>query len=206
MNLNKMFYTPVWTGILDSITAEQLADVHSFCMLARNDSTGKIASNEGGWQSKDYYYQQLEDTPLKLILDLILDNMNSCMRDLGSPASVRFSNIWININQAGNSNKLHSHGGVLSGAFYVTAPVDSGPIYISRAFDLANWFYGCIMSQHNTDASVTEMHLTPSEKMLVLFPSWLPHGVKPHNSEKERISISFNTQLDFPVQRDPRTI
>jgi uncharacterized protein (TIGR02466 family) len=95
---------------------------------------------------------------------------------------------------------------VLSGAFYIKAPVNSGPIYISRAFDLENWFYGCIMSQHNTDASITEMQLYPSEKMLVIFPSWLPHGVKPHDSAEERISISFNTQLDFPVQRVPSTI
>ena len=206
MNLNKMFYTPVWSGIMDKISDEHLTSVQHFCMAERNDTSSKIASNEGGWQSKDYYYHQLQDTPLKVVLDVILDNMNNCMKDLGSPAKVKFSNIWINVNVINNSNKLHNHGGVLSGAFYIKTPPQSGPIYISRAFDLENWFYGSIMSQHNTDASVTEMHLYPEEKMLVLFPSWVPHGVKLHNSTEERISISFNTQLNFGGQREPSTI
>jgi uncharacterized protein (TIGR02466 family) len=196
MNLNKIFYTPVWTEIIDSVSDTHLAGVRSFCMSERNKEPGKIASNNGGWQSEDYFYYQLKDTPLKIILDIILDNMNACMKELGSSETIKFANIWMNINSAGDSNKLHNHGGVLSGTFYVKTPPQSGSLYVSRAFDLENWFYGSIMSIHNTELSATEMYFQPTEKMLVVFPSWVPHGVTSHNSPEERISISFNTQLD----------
>ena len=197
MNLNKIFYTPVWSGTIDCVTIDQLDDVYKFCMTECNNDSGKISSNVGGWQSKDYFYQQLTDTPLKSVLNIILDNINDCMKTMGSPAKVKFANIWMNVNFFENTNKLHTHGGVLSGVFYVKTPPNSGSIYFSREFDLANWFIGSIMSQHNTEASVTEMQLYPAERMLVLFPAWVPHGVKPHNTIENRVSISFNTQLDF---------
>ena len=197
MILNKIFYTPIWTEIMDSVSDTHLASVHSFCMSEKNKDPGRIASNEGGWQSNDYFYYQLKDTPLKIILDIILDNMQVCMTDLGSPAKIEFSNIWMNINSDGNSNAVHCHGGVLSGVFYVKTPPKSGSLYMSRSFDLENWFYGSIRSMHNTDSSVTAMHLQPAEKMLVVWPAWVPHGVTPHGSAEPRISISFNTQLNF---------
>ena len=32
----------------------------------------------------------------------------------------------------------------------------------------------------------------PEEKLLIVFPSWLPHSVEPNDIDEERISLSFN--------------
>ena len=32
----------------------------------------------------------------------------------------------------------------------------------------------------------------PLEKLLIVFPSWLPHSVELNDTDEERISLSFN--------------
>ena len=33
------------------------------------------------------------------------------------------------------------------------------------------------------------------EKLIIVFPSWLPHSVEPYDTDEERISLSFNYNL-----------
>jgi hypothetical protein len=37
--------------------------------------------------------------------------------------------------------------------------------------------------------------LTPRSGMIMMFPSWLQHAVRPYSGEHERISIAFNLSL-----------
>lgn len=37
-----------------------------------------------------------------------------------------------------------------------------------------------------------DIHLTPSDGLVVLFPSWLEHYVEPHRGDEARIAIAFN--------------
>ena len=35
-------------------------------------------------------------------------------------------------------------------------------------------------------------HIEPKDNMIIFFPSWFEHSVKPNLSESQRISIAFN--------------
>jgi uncharacterized protein (TIGR02466 family) len=37
--------------------------------------------------------------------------------------------------------------------------------------------------------------MRPEEGRMYVFPSWLEHGVEPNQSERDRISLSFNVQV-----------
>jgi hypothetical protein len=37
--------------------------------------------------------------------------------------------------------------------------------------------------------------ITPATGMMLLFPAWLMHGVRPYHGDRPRISIAFNFAL-----------
>jgi uncharacterized protein (TIGR02466 family) len=91
---------------------------------------------------------------------------------------------WINVVKPGKNHPPHYHSNsIISGVFYVSTIehdnlifhdpfVDNGPIKINEPLLFA---------------------LGVSNYQLVLFPSWMKHGVDVNPSTKNRISISFNT-------------
>jgi uncharacterized protein (TIGR02466 family) len=195
MELNKLFYQPMWVEELNEIDDRQLNEIEKFCLDQASNSIGRKFTNNGGWQSDEYLHKDLKDTPLNSLLNIILEKLNGCMRDLGSHIPLEFETIWINVNNQSHSNSIHTHSGALSGSFYVKVPDQSASIFFTREQDLHQWFYGVIGSQHNTEASSPRVYIGPMEKLLVTFPSWMPHGVNPNPSSDNRISIAFNTQL-----------
>jgi uncharacterized protein (TIGR02466 family) len=195
MELNKLFYQPMWAEELEEITNTHLDQIRRFCLDQTINTPGRKFTNDGGWQSNEYVYTDLKNTPLELLLNVILMKLNECMRDLGSYVPIEFETIWINVNNQSHSNSIHTHSGALSGSFYVKVPDSSASIFFTREQDLHQWFYGSIGSQHNTEASSPRVYIGPMEKLLVAFPSWMPHGVNPNPSTDDRISIAFNTQL-----------
>ena len=47
--------------------------------------------------------------------------------------------------------------------------------------------------------SCTNILFKPDPGLMVLFPSYVPHVVLPHQGDRERISIAFNVRKDpFP--------
>jgi uncharacterized protein (TIGR02466 family) len=107
------------------------------------------------------------------------------------------ANFWVNINQKNDYNAIHHHGpfsgNALSGVFYVKTPENCGNIRIydprnvlTDAPDLKYYNFG------------NDYHwFKPKPNLLLIFPSWLHHLVEPNLSEEDRISISFNIQIDY---------
>ena len=102
---------------------------------------------------------------------------------------------WLNITKPGESHQDHSHANsIISGAFYIETDVGQtincydpnqrekkGSITIHPQ-EIANFW--------NADT----ITFIVKKNMLLLFPSWLKHGVKPNEQQtKDVISISFNT-------------
>jgi len=196
MHLKELFSTPVWTDHLDSISDQDLLLIKEHCLKQSTTTESMQFSNHGGYHSPGYSIKQLEDTPLSVIVDPILDKVNGCMIALGSDRKLQLSSIWFHVNGSDHYNNIHSHGGVLSGSFYVAVPDSESSIFFSRALDMTNHFYGSIGCKNVNGITVPEFNYTPTKKSLVVFPSWLPHGVRPNHSNIERISISFNTELN----------
>ena len=103
---------------------------------------------------------------------------------------VKLSAMWLNINRKGNSNTGHDHPeSVLSGAFYIKVPKDSGDLVFTNDFLLR--FFPLKVNNYNPNNSQV-WKVIPEESMLYLFPAWLKHEVTPNNSNKDRVSIGFN--------------
>jgi len=106
---------------------------------------------------------------------------------------------WSIINPPGSSNRAHVHPGCMwSGVYYIQAPKGAGDIEFiePRTAHLMN------QPKYRPNAKRpkecwTKVRFTPKPGRMLLFPSWLYHGVDPNMSKEagragHRIIISFN--------------
>ena len=204
LNLDYLFPTPIWWVDLDHINIKEMQDI---CYGIAENMETKERSNRGllNYQSPDFFGEKLcleEDDEfgklarsIKEFGNKAFDSFESCVTTL------EFANIWININNKGGYNEVHTHpGSLMSGAFYVKVPPeekgDCGSItfhknamegYVTHSLGLAE-----DLSKAEAPHTHATMSYPPKEGRLVLFPSWISHGVRENETEEDRISISFN--------------
>jgi uncharacterized protein (TIGR02466 family) len=100
--------------------------------------------------------------------------------------------IWVNVMETGATHAPHFHPhAIVSGTYYVTAPQGSGGI----AFEDPR--FGLMMAAPPRKAlgpagQQTFVSVKPAPGLLLLWESWLRHGVEPNRAATSRISISFN--------------
>ena len=119
---------------------------------------------------------------------------------------------WANINRRGDYHNLHNHPhSYLSGTYYVQVPPADALDQGSRA-DLnpgAISFFDprpqANMLSIRDDAQIDAEHrILPTAGMLLLWPSFLHHLVRPNLSDQMRISISFNIVLKWKDEYLPQ--
>jgi uncharacterized protein (TIGR02466 family) len=106
-------------------------------------------------------------------------------------ARIAAANCWANVNPKFASNKIHDHANCLfSGVYYVKTPENCGNImfYDPRS---AKAFYKPQVNQFTAYTADAIAHAAEAG-LLLIFPSWLRHGVEPNLSDEDRVSISFN--------------
>ena len=105
---------------------------------------------------------------------------------------------WANINRRGDFNQVHTHPGVTwSGVYYVDAgapdanAADTGLQIFDPNSARSNLFF--------PDLSVSNLVFKPEPGAMLIFPSYVPHAVPPHQGSGTRISIAFNARKEpFP--------
>ena len=118
--------------------------------------------------------------------------------------------MWANVNGPGAANQLHCHPGAFwSGAYYVDAggadiEGHGGEIlFEDPRYPMA---YSTVADMVLRDADGkpvrSQFAIRPEAGMLVLFPSWLRHSVRPHGGDRERVSVAINLSL-FPAMTEP---
>ena len=111
--------------------------------------------------------------------------------DLGRRKLV-LDSLWINVMNTGAVHTPHIHPhAVISGTYYVTVPPRSGAIRFEDPR------LGLMMAAppKKTNARPENrsfIDVTPKPGMLLLWESWLRHGVEPNGARGKRISVSFN--------------
>jgi uncharacterized protein (TIGR02466 family) len=193
-----LFPTPVWWCDLDINLDELYASIKD---IQYNHDT-QVRSNVGGYQSQDFDGEYLLtcDDALGNLARQVQGFAEECYARFGSVATkVRLANLWINVNNGPDYNQVHTHpGAVLSGAFYVKVPEDSGRLVFHRdhasAFNYASvgTMEDFAIGQEDAAFMYNQFTYPPVENRLIMFPAWLPHGVQTGDNIDERISISFN--------------
>lgn len=165
--------------------------IKPYCLKAKEtDPVGVALTNSGGWQSKG----NLENS---LITDSLYQIFEKTINNLYIP-NLKIINHWININGPSNFNVLHDHPmSELSGVYYVDVPENSGEIYFENPQCFKQ--YAELSAYKKEFAQTMKQHINnyiqPKEGLLLIFPSHLKHGVTPNQSDKDRISISFNIRM-----------
>lgn len=191
MSMFALFANPVWEFVYPHFELEKnnlIAACHS---IKNIDSKGVHKSNFGGsYQSP---HNILENNSFSKVRNFINTSLRKSCDDLSiDNHELIILNSWINMNTSRSAiNVDHTHSGVFSGVFYIKSPFDSGSLSFRNEGTNLLWEGHNYINQPNI-YSVTNIDFTPVEGCLLIFPSFIPHSVKPNNHDDERISLSFN--------------
>ncbi len=148
-----------------------------------------LKSNVLGWHSRGNLFDLVEMQAFKAVVDAAIATVAT---QIGyADIAIRAANCWANINPKYASNKIHDHANCLfSGVYYVKTPPDCGSLMFYDPRE-AKTFYKPHVDQFTAYTADAVAH-TATEGLLLIFPSWLKHGVEPNLGEGDRVSISFN--------------
>lgn len=155
----------------------------------KNADPGMTASNVLGWHSRGNLFDLEELKPFK---ELLTAAIAECANAMGySNVPIRPANCWANVNPKYASNKIHDHANCLfSGVYYLQTPENCGSLMFYDPRDARTFYKPSV--QNFTAYTADAVAHTASPGLLLIFPSWLKHGVEPNLSDADRISISFN--------------
>ncbi len=202
--LRSYFATPV--ALLDLPGADALNAKLSATVLARAEaSAGVQHSNLGGWQS-DWEFVQWGGEAGQVVLDAAAQLALRLTSDrAGNPVDIAWKmNAWANVNRAGHGNEFHTHpGSYWSATYYVddggidADPSLGGEFEIQDPRGVAPAMYAPLLAFATPDGrSVGASELiSPRAGRLMMFPSWLSHGVRPYTGQLVRISIAMNLSI-----------
>ena len=171
-----------------------LDDIYKYCIEYEKNNKSNNKSGIGSFQSKDL---NSNNPVINLLANSFLENANFISyNNYKIKRKLDFGNFWFNINRNKEFNLEHDHpGSILSGVFYVKAPKNSGNLIFKNNNNRYLYLKDDYLVEYNTLNSSTYF-LPPQENCLHIFPSWLIHYVEPNLSNEERISFSFNTEIN----------
>jgi len=194
VNLDLHFPIPLWWEDPGLGVAAMLGLCSA---LRKGDPVGRAASNEGGWQSRDFPPgRHLE---MALLAERILANVRQIARDYGFQEDACWpvlSNFWFNVNGPGSRNSLHIHeDAFIAGAYYLQARPGQGALTLYKDIQQDYILRSQAPVSSLTPLSASAVNYEPVTGRLVLFPGWVPHGVAANPTDEERVSVSFNVRL-----------
>jgi uncharacterized protein (TIGR02466 family) len=173
-------------------------DLEKTCLgIAAEDRAGQRWSKDhgyGGYTS----YASLNDLTRRasILADLekaIARQVAGFARELQfAPRKLVLDSLWINVMEKGAIHAPHIHPhSAISGTYYVTAPLKSGAIRFEDP-RLAMMMAAPPRKPNARADNRSFVDVSPKPGMLLLWESWLRHGVEPNAARQKRISISFN--------------
>ena len=196
MNRIDAFATPIWVEDLHELAPHRERLVQAVRDLRQRADPGMDRkSNRNGWRSAG---NLLELPEFSVLRERLAPAIKAALEDYGVlPGSLAFTvPAWANVHDCGGYNVVHVHPGCwLSGTVYLTAPPGSGRLFFNDPRPAA------VMEnlprkpeRPSSPARAREKFVAqPRDLLLVMFPSWLPHGVEQSDCG-ERISVAFNVQ------------
>ena len=204
VELLQLFSTPVAVVVLPE--AETLnAGLRQTILDREAEHAGTEHSNLGGWQST-WDMADWGGPEMQRVLAQAKQLANRLTADRqGRQVRIDWRvNAWANVNRSGHGNEFHTHPGAYwSGTYYVDDggiaedPALGGQFEVQDPRGVAPVMYApnlTFATQGGASLGASEM-LSPRAGMMVLFPSWLQHQVRPYSGERTRISIAFNLSL-----------
>ena len=164
--------------------------------LQKEDSSGQIKSNRGGWHSPNFKITEHNSIQNKFTLELQKYILRS-FQTLGwktENKKIVISAMWAIINKKNDFNVLHSHPNAsLSAAYYVGAPENCGKFIIEHLNMAKRNFYPEVLQDNQLNAQAAGLEVNEGD--LLIFPGYLLHKVGMNESDQDRVVISFNVEI-----------
>ncbi len=201
VQVRNLFPTPI--AIMPVPDAARINEALAAAILDREKVADSVKhSNWGGWQSATDFpdWCGAAGNEVLAIARQVATSL-TCDR-AGQPVKTDWRmNAWANVNRAGQGNEFHTHPGAywsatyyvrdggagadpaLGGEFEIADPRGVGPAMLAPML--------AIRTPGGQSIGASEI-VRPVAGTLVLFPSWLSHGVRPYEGDEVRISIALN--------------
>lgn len=105
--------------------------------------------------------------------------------------NVYITNSWKNLTRPGEQHMIHNHSNsILSGCLYIRSSYIQPTISFTRG---SCPYLLAFESEEFTPFNALEWTIPVEDNNIIIFPSTLNHYVKPNTSNKDRVSLAFNT-------------
>jgi uncharacterized protein (TIGR02466 family) len=203
--VRNLFPTPV--AILAVPDAARINAALEARILEREAGTESLRhSNWGGWQSP-WDFADWCGPEGEAVLGMAQNLARNLTGDRqGRPQDLRWRmNAWANVNRQGQGNEFHTHPGAYwSATYYVRDgqsgggagdnPDVGGEFEIQDPRGIAPAMLAPMLAFRTAGGQSVGANeiIAPRAGNLVMFPSWLSHGVRPYHGQDVRISIALN--------------
>lgn len=199
----KFFSTPAF--ICRHPDADAINPVLKDLILQREGAAaGLTHSNLGGWHS-GLDFKRWGGPALQKVLDAAARQADRLTRDRrGRPVKLVWDvECWANVNRHGHANKRHTHPGCFwSGTYYVASGGPAAGANHGGEFEFqdprgasAAFAEDMTYAPPGAPAAECDAVIRPRDGVMVMFPSWMPHRVRPYFGSDVRISIAFNLAI-----------
>ena len=149
-----------------------------------------------GWHSAEQLHRRAELQDFVAIVEDCVDEVARAYRLDAAQASLELATCWAMVNGRMASGAFHCHpNAFLSGVYYVNTTETTGNIVFQDPRPGAA-VTACPVTEF-TPWTVRQISYQPVPGGMLIFPSWLYHGVGPNLSETQRVSLSFNFRLKW---------
>ena len=167
-------------------------DLEKFALKLEKNSPSIVRSNHNGYHSD---YLDITIPLIKKFYDAIRPAVDVYIQSLNieRPYDFYFNQPWLNVNRKGASNNTHNHPhNFLAGVYYIKTPPLCGDLYFlsTRCSSLSVLRYS---KYTNENSSFWKIKAKAGN--LVIFPADILHTVQANQSNKPRISLSFNINI-----------
>ncbi len=195
--MDKIFPSHIYKFNIDTdINKDLISEIYQ---LKEKDPKGLRRTNRGGWHSdtSNSKFKELS----KLLSEIV------CRKILNLDDDIFPGDIWANINPKDSFNMPHIHNAAyFSGVYYVKVPENSGNLFFVNPF----FFRQLVMEEKKRQDIIFELdkftdrywsliravEYEPKEGDVYFFMGNTPHAVSKNLNDDDRISISFNFNID----------
>ena len=181
--LKNWYSVPIWVSTIDQLALDQLVELQGRQTYQQHPQ----------WHSHHLSDPKFDSLPITDHIRVAITHAcSNYLNSVGTHASVIVRRAWFTCTQPGEYAHVHKHvpHSDISGVVYTQADPTQGDIFFPRPWrelDMTQWLH---MPDH--------MQESPTTGKIILFPSWLEHGVRTNTSTTNRYSYSFNAVVDQP--------
>ena len=188
-SLIRLFSTPVLICPCPINYNKELELIRNIdCRKGNKDGHTNISYNR---QSEDTFILDMPE--LSNIRAFIEEKLRDFVTNIyASDDKIVITQSWLNKNKKGEQHHEHVHpNSIISGVWYPQLYDESPPICFTMGRKKEYALTYKQFNEFNSETYISALKMGD----LVLFPSNLSHSVPPNQSDKERISLSFNTWM-----------